>query len=175
MTTGEYLQELEVLLRAGRMAPRDVEDAVFRCSQHIQDAGSAHETEVLADLGSPEELAREILEDYRQNLKSRGQGKGGSTVWKILIGIFLSPVIVSFYCGVAGLFIGGAFCVLLGVFYGIIGIGALLPGGLGTFLNFIGGGFLAAGAGLLLCMLGLVFGIFCNFCMKRLFGQRRTV
>lgn len=174
MTTQEYLRQLEALLQEGRIAPKDREEAVARCGQHILEAGPEREAETLADLGTPEELAQEILEDYRRNLHTGRKRGGGSLVGKILIGIVLSPVIVVAYCCVAGLLAGGAFCVLAGVFYGMVGLGALLPGGLGTFLNFLGGGAVAIGAGLLCVLLGLLLGTFCNFCMRRLFGGRRT-
>ncbi len=172
METTEYLRRLEELLRAGRMAPRDIEDAVTRCGQHIMDAGAGREAEVLADLGTPEELAQEILEDYRRR-SGRG-GSGLSRLMKIVVGIFLSPFILAAYGIVLGLVLGGALSVLGGGLSGLVGLGALLPGGLGTFLNFLGGGFLAAGAGLLMILCGVGLFKFSNFCMRRLFGGGRA-
>lgn len=171
MNMAEYLQRLEELLRAGRMAPRDIEDAVTRCGQHIIDAGPDHEAETLADMGTPEELAQEILEDYRNmNRRPGGLGLGG----KIVMGVVLSPFIVAGYGIVLGLVLGGAACMVAGGFAGVVGLGALLPGGLWTFLNFLGGGFAAAGAGLLLVLAGILFFKLCNLCMRRLFGGRRA-
>lgn len=174
MSMEEYLKQLESLLRVGRMAPPDIEDAVLRCGQHIVDAGPEHEAEVLADLGTPEELAQEILEDYRRNMDRRRRGGGLPLALKIVLGIFLSPFIVGAYGIVFSFVVGGAVCVITGGFYGVVGLGTLLPSGLGTFLNFVGSGFLAAGLGLLLCLAGVMFCKLSNFCMRRLFGGRRT-
>lgn len=172
MDTKDYLQRLEALLRAARLAPRDIEDAVSRCAQHIISAGPGQEQAVMADMGSPEELAEEIIQDYRGRLSRPASGM--SVAGKILLGIFLSPLICAVYCVVFGLVLGGAICVLSGGAIGVVGLGTLLSGGVGTLLIFVGGGCAVVGVGLLLLVLGLVFCKGCNWCMGRLFGGRRT-
>lgn len=172
MDTKDYLQRLEELLRTARLAPRDIEDAVGRCAQHIINAGPGRETAVMADMGTPEELAEEIIQDYRGRLSHPSSGM--SLGWKILLGIFLSPMICAAYCAVFGLVVGGAACVLSGGILGLVGLGTLLSGGVGTLLVFIGGGCTTVGVGLLLAVLGLLFCKGCNWCMGRLFGGRRA-
>ena len=174
MSMEEYLKQVEALLTAGRMAPRDVEDAILYCGQRIMDAGPGHEAEAMAELGTPEELARGILAEYRQAMAdSRNSGSGLNLALKIVVGVFLSPVIVGAYGLVFGLVFGGAVCVIGGVLSGIVGVGTLLTFHLGTFLNFLGSGFVAAGVGLFLCLGGVAFCKLCNFCMRWLFGSRR--
>lgn len=172
MDTKDYLQQLEALLRAARLAPRDIEDAVGRCAQHILDAGPGREAEVMADMGTPEQLAAEIIQDYRSRLSRPASGM--SLGWKIVLGVFLSPLILAAYCAVFGLVLGGGICVVTGGAVGLVGLGTLLTGGVGTLLRFVGGGCVAAGVGLLLLALGLVFCKGCNWCMGRLFGERRA-
>lgn len=172
MDTKEYLQRLEALLRAARLAPRDIEDAVSRCAQHIINAGPGQEQAVMADMGTPEELAEEIIQDYRGRLSRPSSGMGLG--WKILLGILLSPVICVVYSAVLGLIVGGVGCAVAGGIVGVVGLGTLLSGGVGTLLVFVGGGCTVVGVGLLLLVLGLVFGKGCNWCMGRLFGGRRA-
>lgn len=172
MNMHDYLQQVENLLKEGRMAPKDIEDAIDRCTQFILGAGPGHEDERLAQLGAPEKLAAEILADYQTRLSASGGGL--SVGWKILLGIFLSPIILTVYCTVAGLVLGGAVCVLTGGAVGAVGLGTLLTGGVGTLFTFVGGGCVTAGVGLLLLALGLVFCKGCNWCMGRLFGGRRA-
>lgn len=173
MDMREYLQKLEGLLRAARMAPRDIGDAVGRCAQHILDAGPGQEAAVMADMGTPEELAAEILEDYRSRL-SRSAGSGMGLGWKIALGILLSPVIIAAYCAVFGLMMAGGVCVLTGGIVGVVGLGTLLSGGVGTLLVFTGGGCATVGVGLLLLVGGTLFCKGCNWCMGCLFGGRRA-
>ena len=172
MNMNEYLRRLEELLRAGRMAPRDMEDALSRCTQYILNAGPEREAETIAEMGTPEEMAEEILADYRRRLSAKGDGLGLG--WKIALGFLLSPVICAVYCAVFGLVIGGAVCVLAGGFVGVVGLGTLLSGGVGTLLVFVGGGCMAAGVGFLLLVGGLALCKGSNWCMGRLFGGRRT-
>lgn len=172
MNMQEYLQQVEALLQEGRMAPRDIEEAIDRCTQFILGAGPEHEGERLAQLGAPEKLAAEILADYQARLSAPGGGLGVG--WKILLGVFLSPVILAVYCTVFGLVLGGAVCVLAGGVAGAVGLGTLLTGGVGTLLTFVGGGCATAGVGLLLLAFGLLFCKGCNWCMGRLFGGRRA-
>lgn len=173
MDMREYLQKLEELLRDARMAPRDIEDAVSRCAQHILDAGPGREAAVIADMGTPEELAAEILEDYRGRL-GRSAGSGLSLGWKIALGVCLSPIICAAYCAVLALITAGGVCLLSGGAVGVVGFGTLLSGGVGTLLVFVGAGCAMAGAGLLLLVCGSLCCRGCNWCMGRLFGGRRA-
>lgn len=166
MSRMEYLSQLEELLRAGRMAPKDMEDALDRCSQYIENAGPGHEEEAVAGLKPPEEMAAEILADYRGRMERRSHGLG----WKIAIGVLLSPFIIAAYAVVFGLVVGGAACVIPGVLSMLVGLGATLSGGVATLLVFLGGGFAAMGAGFLLMVGGIALCQGSNWCMRRLFG-----
>lgn len=172
MDRTEYLERLEALLREGRMAPRDMEDALERCAQYIVGGGGDRERETIEGMGAPEEMAAEILADYRARLNRRSGGL--SLGWKLVLGFLLCPMICAAYCTVFGLVVGGAVSVLGGALVGLVGLGTLLSGGVGTLLVFAGGGCLAVGMGLLLCALGLCMCKGCNWCMARLFGGRRA-
>lgn len=168
MSRMEYLSQLEELLKAGRMAPKDMEDALARCSQYIENAGPEHEEEAVAGLKPPEEMAEEILADYRGRMGRKSPGLG----WKIALGVLLSPIIISAYAVVLGLVAGGAVCVIPGFLSMLVGLGATLSGGVATLLVFLGGGFAAMGVGFLLMLGGIVLCQGSNWCMRRLFGSR---
>ena len=166
MSRTEYLTRLEELLEAGRMAPKDMEDALGRCSQYIQNAGPEHEEETIAGMVPPETMAEQILADYRGRMERKSTGLG----WKIALGVLLSPIIIAAYAVVLGLTVGGAACVIPGILSMLVGLGATLSGGVATLLVFLGGGLAALGAGFLLLLGGIALCQGSNWCMRRLFG-----
>lgn len=170
MSRMEYLTQLESLLQAGHMAPRDVEDALGRCSRYIEDAGAEREEEAVAGLKPPEEMAEEILADYRSRLSRPSHSLG----WKIGLGVVLSPFIIAAYAVVFGLVVGGAVCFIPGILSMLVGLGATLSGGVATLLVFLGGGLAALGAGFLLLVGGLALCQGSNWCMRKLFGGGTT-
>lgn len=172
MSRIEYLSQLEELLKAGRMAPKDMQDALARCSQYIENAGPEHEEEAVAGLKSPEEMAAEILADYRQRLD--GTSHKSSWVRNLVLGLILFPFIIAAYATVLGLVVGGAACIIPGILSLLVGLGATLSGGVSTLLVFLGGGFAAMGAGFLLMVGGIALCQGSNWCMRRLFGGRRA-
>lgn len=172
MTRIEYITQLEQLLREARMAPKDLEDASARCSQFILNGGPEREEETIAGMEPPEVMAAQILEDYRSTQAARrGSVSAGR---KIFLGLLLSPFIVAAYGTVLGLVVGGAACIPAGIMAGLVGLGALLSGGLGTLLTFAGGGLLTVGVGLVLLAAGAALCQGSNWCMRRLFGGRRA-
>ena len=172
MTRIEYLTQLEELLKQARMAPRDLEDALGRCDQFILNAGPEKEEETIAGMAPPEQMAQEILDDYRGTLNAKGHKSYLGR--KILLGLLLSPFIIAAYAVVAGLVAGGVACILPGAVSIAVGVGSILSGGLATLLVFLGGGFAALGAGLLLLLGGIALCQGSNWCMGRLFGGRRA-
>lgn len=172
MSRIEYLAQLEELLKAGRMAPKDMEDALARCDQFILNGGADKEAETIAGMEPPEIMAQQILADYRARLESR-QNRGGLG-WKILLGVILSPFILAAYTVVLSLVVGGAACIIPGILSMMVGLGATLSGGVATLLVFLGGGFAALGGGFLLLVGGVALCQGSNWCMRRLFGGRRA-
>lgn len=166
MSRMEYLSQLEELLRAGHMAPKDMEDALARCSRYIENAGPGREEEAVAGMEPPDIMAEQILADYRGRMERKSPGLG----WKIALGVLLSPIIISAYAVVLGLTVGGAACVIPGLLSMLVGLGATLSGGVATLLVFLGGGFAALGAGFLLILGGIALCQGSNWCMRRLFG-----
>ena len=172
MSRIEYLTQLEELLKAGRMAPRDMEDALARCDQFILNGGLDKEAETIAGMEPPEVMSQQILADYRARLESR-RNRGGLGR-NILLAVLLSPLIIAAYTVVLSLAAGGAACIIPGIVSMMVGVGATLSGGVATLLVFLGGGFAALGAGFLLLVCGVALCQGSNWCMRRLFGGGTT-
>lgn len=166
MNKETYLRFLRAYL-ANRLPAGEVEDIMNYYTEYFADAGESREGEVMAELGSPEKLAHQILGERREEGLSSveepeysgGQGyapaaRGGMPKWAfvlllILAAIFAGPPLLAV---VFGLGLAGLLCVFIGLRIAIGGIrgmsiaGALFQGG---------GGLIAAAVGILL-LLGAV-------------------
>lgn len=171
MNKETYLRFLRAYL-ANRLPAGEVEDIMNYYTEYFADAGEGREGEVMAELGSPEKLAHQILgERQEEGLSSVeepeygcGQGyaapgyapaaRGGMPKWVfvlllILAAVFAGPPLLAV---VFGLGLAGLLCVFIGLRIAIGGIrgmsiaGALFQGG---------GGLIAAAVGILL-LLGAV-------------------
>ena len=60
----EYLTQLRRSLEDGGLAEDEINDAMGFYEEIFLDAGAAHEAETAANLGSPEELANKILQEW---------------------------------------------------------------------------------------------------------------
>ncbi len=159
MTRGEFLRELEYLLKD--IPESDRADAIAYYNNYFDEAGIENEQKVIQELGSPEKVAKTM------GVKSDTAKKKTHWIIIILIAVLTFPLWVGI---VAGLF-GGLVALLAGVFgvtVGIFGSGAGLSiGGIvclvvGVFrmvvsplegLATMGVGALLAAAGLLLLLL----------------------
>lgn len=172
MTRTEYITQLEALLKAARMAPRDMEDALARCNQFICNGGPEREEETIAGMVPPEQMAEEILADYRQQLE--GKRRKSSWAKNLVLALLLFPFIIAAYAVVFALVAGGAVCAIIGLLTVPVGLGATLSGGVATLLVFAGSGIMVMGVGLLCLVGGVALCQGSNWCMRRLFGGRRV-
>lgn len=60
MTRNEYLAHLQRYLK--RLPAEDYQDAMEHFNEYFDEAGPEHETQVIAELGSPKQAARETLD-----------------------------------------------------------------------------------------------------------------
>ncbi|MDR3277184.1 MAG: DUF1700 domain-containing protein [Oscillospiraceae bacterium] len=164
MTRNDFLPRLRRQLRA---LPREETDAAIAYyADYISDAGGENEAAVIAELGSPGEVAAQILASFAvkpEGETGRSAKKGISTAWFVILAIFASPIALplalAFGAVVFALFIAllavvfsfgvtGAACVITGVLYAVLGI-LLTAQSPATAVFCIGGGLFAAGLGLL--------------------------
>ena len=171
MNSAEYLRRLEANLTAMEAAERD--SALKFYQEYIEDAGEDNFERVIAQLGPPEVLAKQLL----AQIEGRGpRARRRWSPWMITLMVLASPLMVGLIGGGAGLAVGliaaagslllalslvalvpfivaGALC-LGGAVMGLAGITLLLRD-TATMLVFVGGGlsmFCLGAMALLPCM-----------------------
>ena len=174
MTKETYLRFLRAYI-SNRLPAGEVEDIMRYYTEYFEDAGEGHEAEVMAELGSPEQLAQQIIAE-RSEEEPQGNSKGyrdssqeaylvpsyepaprtGLPRWTfilllILAAICVGPVLLGLVLGLGG---GGLLCIGIGIM-AIVGGRRLSFAGL---LYQMGGGLIAASVGVLL-ILGAVFAV----------------
>ncbi len=170
MNKETYLRFLRAYL-TGRLPGGEVEEIMRYYTEYFEDAGEVRESTVMAELGSPEHLARQILGQRSQEnmipVAGPGSGqdpypsapypvasRGGIPGWAYVLilvaaAIFVGPVLAAL---VFGLGLAGIVCVLVGLGLAAGSLGRLsFPG----ILYQWGGGLISAAVGLLL-MLGAI-------------------
>lgn len=167
MNKETYLRMLRACL-AGRLPQSEVEEILRYYTEYFEEAGPGRERAVMAELGSPERLAGQILGERGQGdlvptaagarpggaaspaVPPRTDG-GGLPQWAfvvllVLAAIFVGPVVLGL---VLGLGLGGVICVAVGLGVTVGGLGRLsLPG----LLFQAGGGLMAAAVGVLMVL-----------------------
>ena len=154
MSRESYLQELWARL-SNRMPRQELENVMRYYEEYFDEAGPGREAEVIAELGTPEHLAGQVMGDrpaaFRepaydappQAYVPRKKWTGGKIALVIcLFPIWLPLLLALFAVGIA--LIVSVFALVisltLGIFAAVIGIGA---GGIGC----VAGGFVAIGCG----------------------------
>ncbi|MEG0321361.1 MAG: DUF1700 domain-containing protein [Oscillospiraceae bacterium] len=167
----QYLWQLRSLL-TGKVKHQELERLMTYYYDYFQERGPENEGAVMAELGTPEELAAKLLgqevphdaqpepepqqeqasypprSDYYQPNPHHGM-----PLWlKILLGFFLFPVIIAVVACVFAVVISVAAvafgCVFGGIAVGIAGLSVILTSGPTTVL-FAGAGLLCSGVGIL--------------------------
>lgn len=160
-----FMGELEYRLR--HLTDDDKLDALEYYSEYIDDLNLGVDGDVCVHLGTPKEVARQIIaqttEKKIEEQEEKKTTKGfGSIVWLAILGIFASPIALPLAIIALVLFI--SFIITLGsiVFsFGAAGFGCVV-GGLGfCFASFFTASFaqrfVALGAGLFVIGLGIIF------------------
>lgn len=169
MNREQFLWELRARLE-DRVPPRYLEEVMAYYTAYFDDAGPEREAEVIAGLGGPAQVARQILgEAALRDMNSRKRRGGLGTLGLVLLAIFASPIAIPLAIVAAAvafalvaviftvflcLFGAGAVCVAAGVFAAVVGFGQVLTHW-ATTLYLLGGGMVSAGVGLLLIALAL--------------------
>lgn len=123
-----YLEELSRLIK--KQLPSDeYNDVMQYYTEYFEDAGIEKEADVIKELGSPEDLAARILEEYRgKQLPKAGEQqrkKGLSAGWIIFIAIIGSPLWLSLFIVGVVLVIAIAAVILT---FGAVGIAGIIGG-----------------------------------------------
>lgn len=135
MSRGEFIIELRNKL--ARLPHEELEAAVGYYEEYFQEAGVDNEDRVLQELGSPSQIAKQIMADFAIKESEREPSspqKGVWTIWLIVLAILASPIalplgIVCMTMILVGFILIGTF-----IFVGGILVITFLTTGIGIFL-----------------------------------------
>lgn len=181
MNREAYLQELWGRL-SNRMPRKELEHTMHYYEEYFSEAGPEREAAVMDELGTPEDLARQIMGERAVDMGSpaydspprvrREPWSGGkialvvclSPIWlPLLIAAFAVVVslVAAVFSVVAALILGGVGVVAGGVFAVWCGFTAIFSGGFPTLMFFSGMGLFCAGIGVLMTLGGVALGSVC--------------
>ena len=172
-SVAQYLTQLRRSLEDGGLAEDEINDAMGFYEEIFLDAGTAHEAETAANLGSPEDLANKILQD--SGIHPQGDSvfqmeaaadpsqardidnnvpQNGNSLAKLLVIIITSPIWFSLMCAFAAIALA-ILCALLSIIIAVFATGfSLTIGGIVTLFTVYPAGIALIGAGLICIGLG---------------------
>lgn len=165
MTKTEYMKKLTHNLR--RLPKEDYDRAIEYFEEYFAEAGPENEQQAIADLGSPDEAAKELIVDLAaQNIKEKPKTmkRGLSALWIAVLAVCSAPVTLPIaICLLAViavvLFCAGSalFCVVISA-VAVAASGILtLFGGIVLLFRSLGDGLCNIGLGLFSTGLGILF------------------
>ena len=174
MNKQAFMQELEYRLR--HLTDEDKLDALEYYSEYIDDLNLPPEGDVCVHLGTPKEVARQIIAQTTERKIEEQQEKKttkgfGSIVWLAILGIFASPIVLPL--AIAAVIIFLSFIITIGsivLAFGVAGAACIFAGALvaiiGIFTPVLAQKFIAIGSGLFTCGLGIMFLLFTSLLAK---------
>ncbi len=122
MNKNKYLEQLSQQLR--HLPQEDRLDAIQYYTEYLEEMGIDEETDVVAILGTPKEVARDIIgnctEKHLEKHKEKAGVKSSATlIWLIILGICASPIAIP-------LLVAALIVVIVLVVAGVILIGSLI-------------------------------------------------
>lgn len=173
MNREEYLSELYGRLRQ-RLPGGELEHIMKYYEEYFNEAGPEREAEIMADLGSPEDLSRQILggrgvntpPDYRYEQPQRRTWTGGKIALLICLFPIWLPLLIAIpavaFGAVVAIGAAGIGCIGGGIFAVWCGFTALFTPGFATTMVFGGLGLLLAGFGLAMLVGAVALGKVCG-------------
>lgn len=175
----DYLQELYGRL-SNRLPRQELDNVMKYYEEYFDEAGPAREADIIAELGTPSELAAEIVgrrpteAQYYYEPRQRPRRSAGqivllaclSPIWVPLLIAAVAVVfslIVAIFAVAGSVAVAGLACVLGGIFAVWCGFTAIFSAGIPTLMFFGGMGLFVAAVGLLLFLGGVAL---CGLCGK---------
>ncbi|MBR3580915.1 MAG: DUF1700 domain-containing protein [Lachnospiraceae bacterium] len=160
-----FLQELDYRLR--HMPEEDKLDAIEYYSEYIDDLNLPPDSDICIHLGSPKEVARQIIADTTERKIDEQQEKQttkgfGKILWLTILGIFASPIALPLAIAAIAIIFAGLITVGSVVFaFGVSGIACIISGAAVSVASFtaagIGSKLAILGSGLFVIGLGIMF------------------
>ena len=171
MNKSEFLKALSKQLKL--MPKEDREDALTFYTEYLEDYGFAEDEDVTAKLGTPKEVAKNMIAEITMkhidsNEEKKSAKKTATIVWIAIISIFSLPislpialclllVILALFVSLFILFISliGAGIAVMAAGASVFLVGLIAPG-IGQKLVCFGGGMLVTAIGMALCFLTVI-------------------
>lgn len=105
--------------KLSRLPQEEIDSALAYYEEYLEEAGEEHLEETLRELGSPREIAAQILADRAAKELDEGAAtakKGLSAVWVVVLAIFASPIALPLAAVAAALVLVLALVVFLLIF-----------------------------------------------------------
>ena len=160
-----FMQELEYRLR--HLTDEDKLDALEYYSEYIDDLNLAPGSDLCVHLGTPKEVARQIIAQTTERRIDEQQEKKttkgfGSILWLAILGIFASPIAFPLAIAAVAIFISVVITLGSIVFaFGVSGVACVISGNLfaisAIFTGIFAQKLLIIGCGLFVCGLGIMF------------------
>ncbi len=160
-----FLQELDYRLR--HMPEEDKLDAIEYYNEYIDDLNLPPDSDICIHLGSPKEVARQIIADTTEKKIDEQQEKNttkgfGSILWLVILGIFASPIALPLAIAAIALIFAGVVTIGSIIFaFGVSGFACVISGILITIVSLTAAGlaqkFIVLGCGLFVIGLGIMF------------------
>ena len=174
-----FLYELRKELR--RLPAEEIENTIAFYDEYFSEAGSEHEQEILAELGSPKAVAAKVIGEFA--LSGGSDSKKTNALWMVILAVCASPialplviiVIAVVFALVVSLFAVGFSLAASGAAITLAGVVTLIAGFVALFLSpatgllYIGTALFALSAGILL-VIGMV-----KLCQWGIFGIQRLL
>lgn len=184
MSKEEYLNQLHKYLR--KLPRQDYEDAMEYFTEYFQETDEEGAAELMKELGTPKEAARELMENLldkkieeHQNYETDGytraekKGSGKHVIWIALLVLFAAPVGAPLLVALAAVVLSLVVCmlaillcvVLLAACLVIIG-GKIIARGILAVPISMSGFAMLTGSGLLSMGAGILGGLLCIYLCK---------
>lgn len=160
-----FMQELEYRLR--HLTDEDKLDALEYYSEYIDDLNLVPGSDICVHLGTPKEVARQIIAQTTERRIDEQQEKKttkgfGSILWLAILGIFASPIAFPLAIAAVAIFISVVITLGSIVFaFGVSGVACVISGILfaisAIFTGIFAQKLLIIGCGLFVCGLGIMF------------------
>lgn len=180
MNRSEFFKKLEQGL--SRVSKEEREAALGYYNEYFDDAGADNEQKVIAELGSPAQIAARIKADAAVKKLEEGarpsMKKGISAIWLVILAILAAPIALPLAIGAAALAIG-IMAALIGVVIAmIIGVAAFFIGGIvviaagiAVVATSIPTAIFSIGVGLVVLGISILIGILVVLAARGIFGS----
>lgn len=187
MNKNEFMKKLEHSLK--HIPKEDREDALTYYREYFEEMGADDNFDVTAEIGKPEDIAKDIIANCTQKHINEQKEKGGiknsaTTIWMIILAIFASPIAIPLAL-TAVLLLLAFLLVLFSLVFAIAvtGLAFVVTGLIILFLTFAAPGFaqklVCAGSGLACLGVGLLFLVamilFGNLCIRGIANLFKTL